>query len=273
MIFVSLPSIQDSILAHNKCLLNEWMNSWINHCTSVYSLLKWDKQHLWNMNINGKPSGISVQPAWLRSPLITEYCFGGRHPPGTVEEAKMNQTNSCPHTWNERYKGMDTVPSEFRDHIQLGGRASFILLSVLCPSKSPTLHQGRARDACNNCSVSPIVSYPMTCSYLGANVSWSGCMASSLLHSRFYQGCLEMMHHKPACGISGPENLFVSWVDSNKVATTVSTAAPALSPRAGHFFRDCKGSSSEAVLINRREQGRWKETGWLSRCCFSDFFF
>ena len=68
-----------------------------------------------------------------------------------------------------------------------------------------------------------------------------------------------MKHHKPACGISDPENLFVSRVDSNKVATTVSTAPP-LSPRAGHFFRDCKGSS-EAVLVNRREQGRWKETG------------
>lgn len=52
--------------------------------------------------------------------LITEYCFSMRHQPGTGEEAKMNQTNSsCPHTWNERYKGTNTMPWELRDYISL----------------------------------------------------------------------------------------------------------------------------------------------------------
>ena len=96
------------------------------------------------------------------------------------------------------------------------GRASYLFLTLCHPKAPPSTRAGPVIPAT---TASPIGSCPMTCSPPSTKFSWSGTLASSLLHSRLYQGCLEMKNHKPEWGISGPEYCFISWVDSYKLVT------------------------------------------------------
>lgn len=114
----------------------------------------------------------------------------------------------------EKYRYNAVGSSEITSYLR--ERACFIPRPHSLPSKSPTQHQGRARDPCNYCE-----SHRLLSNDLLSPRHWglrSGTLASSLLHSRLYQGCLEMKNHKPEWGISGPEYFFISWVDSYKLA-------------------------------------------------------
>ena len=114
----------------------------------------------------------------------------------------------------EKYRHNAVGSSEITSYLR--ERACFVPLPHSLPSKSPTQPQGQACDPCNYCE-----SHRLLSNDLLSPRHWglrSGTLASSLLHSRLYQGCLEMKNHKPEWGISGPEYFFISWVDSYKLA-------------------------------------------------------
>lgn len=113
------------------------MSSWINHCSSDSSLLKWidticEKQ----MSVENPESQCTT---WPQSPPIAECCFGTRHQPGTVEAAKMNQTNSCV-THEREMQGTDTTPWEFQRLRPAWGKGllctlpPFLPIQELCPA-------------------------------------------------------------------------------------------------------------------------------------------
>lgn len=143
--FLSLsPVIQNSALAHNKYLLNEWASSWVNRYTSVWLLFKWGKQQLWKYNYQWKiqnPSAASLAPETSNYWILLWHKTSSRHwwegQRGTRPPVSMRGMRDS--------KCTDITSWKFKVYVQRGEMVSFDPFSCSLPTQKPHVAPGQGR--------------------------------------------------------------------------------------------------------------------------------